>query len=122
MGDLGRTGEKQTKLKEKNSMTVTIEMQDAAKQEQEERKIFRHVFGTQDGKNVLTWILNESRYFSQDNKDIDPLLMALCNRLLGKIGIINPLNLFEDTAARIDNANDRDLEQIINNKEEGGNL
>ena len=103
-------------------MTVTIEMQDAAKQEQEERKIFRRVFGTQDGKNVLTWILNESRYFSQDNKDIDPLLMALCNRLLGKIGIINPLNLFEDTAARIDNANDRDLEQIINNKEEGGNL
>ena len=104
-------------------MNVTIEMQDAAKQEQEERKIFRRVFGTQDGKNVLTWILNECRYFSQDSKEADPLLMAFCNRLLGKIGIINPLNLFEDTEARVDNANDRDLEQIINNKEdEGGAL
>jgi hypothetical protein len=103
-------------------VNVTIEMQDAAKQEQEERKIFRRVFGTQDGKNVLTWILNECRYFSQDSKDVDPLLMALCNRLLGKIGIINPLNLFEDVEARVNNANDRDLEQIINNKEEGGNL
>ena len=101
---------------------ITIEMQDAAKTEREERKIFRRVFGSEDGKSVLTWILNESRYFSQDSKEVDPLLMALCNRLLGKIGIIHPLNLFEDTSARVDNANDRDLEQIINNKEEGGSL
>jgi 2C-methyl-D-erythritol 2,4-cyclodiphosphate synthase len=102
---------------------ITIEMQEAAKIEREDRKIFRRVFGSEDGKLVLTWILNESRYFSQDSKEVDPLLMALCNRILGKIGIINPLNLFEDTAVRIDNANDRDLEQIINIKEdEGGTL
>jgi len=99
---------------------ITIEMQDAAKVEREERKIFRRVFGSEDGKSVLTWILNECRYFSQDAKEIDPLLMGFCNRLLGKSGIIHPLNLFEDTEVRVNNANDRDLEQIINNKEEEG--
>jgi succinate dehydrogenase flavin-adding protein (antitoxin of CptAB toxin-antitoxin module) len=103
-------------------MNITIEMQDEAKLEQEERKIFRRVFDNDDGKNILTWILNECRYFSQDAKDIDPLLMGFVNRLLGKIGIIHPHNLFEDTAIRVHNANDRDLERIINNQEEGGTL
>jgi len=105
-------------------MSVTIEMQDAAKQEQDERKIFRRVFDTPDGKNVLTWILNEARYFSSDSREIDPVLMGFCNRLLNKIGIIHPNNLFEDTEARIRNANDRDLEGIINGEEnkEGGIL
>ena len=98
-------------------------MQDTAKQELEERKIFRRVFGTEDGKNVLTWILNECRYFAQDANDLDPLLHAFCNRLLGKIGISQPNNLFEDTAVRVDNSNDRDLEQILNYKDnQGGNL
>jgi len=101
---------------------ITKEMQDAAKTERDERKIFRRVFGNEDGKNVLTWILNECRYFSQDAKEIDPLLMGFCNRLLGKTGIIHPFNLFEDVEARVNNANDRDLEQIINFKDEGGNL
>jgi hypothetical protein len=98
-------------------------MQDAAKLEQEDRKIFRRVFANQDGKSVLTWILNECRYFSQDAKEIDPLLMGFCNRLLGKAGIIHPLNLFEDVESRVNNANDRDLEQIINGgQDEGGDL
>ena len=101
---------------------ITAEMQEAARQEHEDRKIFRRVFGSEDGKLVLTWLLNECHYFSMDIKDIDQLLMAFCNRLLGKIGIIHPGNLFEDVAARIHQANDRDLEQIINNKEEGGSL
>ena len=97
---------------------------EAAKQEQEERKIFRRVFGTQDGKNVLTWVLNECRYFSQDSKEIDPLLIGFCNRLLGKAGIIHPLNLFEDVEARMNNSNDRDLEHIISaiQEDQGGSL
>jgi len=102
-------------------MNVTIEMQDEAKLELEDRKVFRRVFGNDDGKNILTWILNECRYFSQDAKEIDPLLMGFCNRLLTKVGILHPRNLFEDTAARVNNSNDRDLEQIINN-DEGGSL
>jgi len=101
---------------------ITPETREAAKVELEERKIFRRVFGTEDGKNVLTWILNECRYFSQDAKEIDPLLMGFCNRLLGKVGIVHPLNLFEDTESRISKINDRDLEQIINTKDEGGSL
>jgi len=101
---------------------LTIELQEQAKLEQEDRKIFRRVFGTEDGKNVLTWILNECHYFSQDPKELDQLLTAFSNRLLGKIGINQPFNLFEDVAVRVDNANDRDLDQIINTKLEGGSL
>jgi hypothetical protein len=89
-----------------------------AEQEREERKIFRDVFGTERGKNVLAWILNECRYFSQDSAIIDPLLMGFCNRLLGKIGVNHAANLYQDVSARVDNANDRDLDEIIDN---GGN-
>jgi hypothetical protein len=102
-------------------MSVTVEIKDTAKQEKEERKIFRRVFDTQDGKNVLTWILNEARYFSSDAREIDPVLIGFCNRLLNKTGIIHPGNLYEDTEARMRNANDRDLDQIING-DEGGTL
>jgi hypothetical protein len=95
---------------------ITIEDQEAAKIELEDRKVFRRVFGSDDGENALTWILNECGYFSQDVKNIDPLLIAFCNRLLGKIGIItgHPDNLFMDVAIRVNNSNDRDLEMIIN--------
>jgi hypothetical protein len=97
---------------------ITPEMKQAAETERDERKIFRRVFGTEDGKAVLTWVLNECRYFSQEAKDIDPLLMGFCNRLLGKAGIIHPNNLFEDCEARMNNSNDRDLEYILNAKDE----
>ena len=89
------------------------EEQEAAKEEQKDRKVFRRVFGTEDGNSILTWILNECRYFSQDPKDIDPLLMGFCNRLLGKAGINHPSNLFEDVNVRMNNSNDRDLELIL---------
>jgi hypothetical protein len=91
---------------------------ESARLEKEDRKIFRRVFGGEEGKNVLTWILNECRYFSQDSQIIDPLLMGFCNRLLGKIGINQPRNLFEDVGVRMDNANDRDLEEIIGGQDE----
>jgi hypothetical protein len=97
---------------------IPAEAKESARQEKEERKIFRRVFGGEDGKNVLTWILNECRYFSQDAQTIDPLLMGFCNRLLGKIGITQPSNLFEDVGARVDNANDRDLDEIIGGQDE----
>jgi hypothetical protein len=94
---------------------ITIEAQEAAKVEREDRKVFRRVFGTEEGKNVLTWILNECGYFSQDAKNVDQLLIVFSNRLLCKIGINHTHNLFEDIAVRVDNANDRDLEAIITN-------
>ena len=90
---------------------------EAAKAAIEERKIFRRVFAGEDGTAVLAWILNECRYFSQEAQIIDPALAAFCNRLLGKAGIIHPANLNGDTAARLANANDLDLAQIIGEEE-----
>jgi hypothetical protein len=97
---------------------ITTEQQEAARQELEDRKVFRRVFGTDEGKNVLTWILNECGYFSQEAKNIDQLLLAFSNRLLGKIGINQPSNLFEDVAVRVDYANDRDIEEILKDQGE----
>jgi hypothetical protein len=91
---------------------------EAARVAIEERKIFRRVFSGAEGEAVLTWILNECRYFSQDAQIIDPALTAFCNRLLGKAGIIHPANLHGDTAARLANANDLDLAQIIGDENE----
>jgi hypothetical protein len=78
--------------------------------ELESRKAFRALFCDQpEGHEVLTWILNELGYFATDPQRVDPLAVAFCNRLLNKTGVVHPLNLFEDTAARLANANDRDL-------------
>lgn len=96
---------------------MTKETQEFAKQEKEDRAVFRRVFGNDDGKSVLTWILNELRYYNMDDpKDTDPLLITFCNRLLGKIGIIHPQNLYKDVEVRVDNSNDRDLDEIINSQ------
>jgi hypothetical protein len=91
---------------------------DTAQSGIKEREIFRRVFSGEDGTAVLTWILNECRYYSQEAQIIDPLLIGFCNRLLGKTGIIHPSNLYEDTAARLANANDRDLAKIIGDENE----
>jgi hypothetical protein len=91
---------------------------ETARAEIEERKIFRRVFSGADGTAALAWILNECRYFSQEARIIDPALAAFCNRLLGKTGIIHPDNLNGDTAARLANANDADLEKIIGDENE----
>jgi hypothetical protein len=102
-------------------MTVAEAREDAGL-ELEDRKVFRRVFGTDDGKNALTWILNECGYFSQEVQNIDALLIAFCNRLLCKIGINHPGNLVMDTAVRADNANDRDLETIINGGQDDNSI
>jgi hypothetical protein len=76
----------------------------------EERKGFRSVFcDTADGPAVLTWILNELGYFSTDPQLIDPVMMAFCNRILNKIGIVHAENLLDDVQARQAASNDRDL-------------
>jgi hypothetical protein len=91
---------------------------EAARAAIEERKVFRRVFSGDEGAAVLTWILNECGYFSQDAGIIEPPLTAFCNRLLGKTGAIHPDNLHGDTAARLANANDRDLVKIIGDENE----
>jgi hypothetical protein len=83
------------------------------KSELDNRDGFRSVFlHTESGPGVLTWILNEAGYFSVDPANIDPLMIALCNRILNKCGVVQPANLFDDTAARLNNANDNDLKEL----------
>jgi hypothetical protein len=86
---------------------------EAALAEKSDRAVFRRVFGGEEGNSALVWILNECGYFSQDSRIIDPVLIGLCNRILGKLGINHAGNLFADTAARTGAANDRDLDAII---------
>jgi hypothetical protein len=91
---------------------------EAIQAEKEARKVFRSVFcGNPDGPAALTWILNECGYFSQDPKLVDPLMVALANRILNKIGTVHEDNLFADTRARLENANDRDLVSRENQEE-----
>ena len=75
-----------------------------------ERTAFRNVFlSTQDGLEVLTWIGNECAAWSQDPAKINPDLLALWNRLLGKLGIVTATNLFEITKGLAQAANDNDI-------------
>jgi hypothetical protein len=86
---------------------------DEVKTEQESRRTFRRLFcETPEGPPVLTWILNECGYFSFDPQLVDPLMIAFCNRLLNKAGIVHGDNLFTDTQARLEKANDRDLRAL----------
>jgi hypothetical protein len=79
------------------------------REELESRRIFRQVFDSPEGSQVLTWLLNEANYFSMDPQLADPLLAAFANKLLNKLGINHPENLFTDTRERLQAANDRDL-------------
>jgi hypothetical protein len=86
--------------------------------ERNDREVFRRVFGTIEGKSVLAWILNACGYFSCDGEMIRPEQTAFCNTLLHKVGIIHAANLFEDTSARVDAANDRDIEFLLKREAE----
>jgi len=77
--------------------------------EETDREVFRRTFGTEDGVQVLTWILNECGRWSCDPVKVVPELQALSNRLLSKLGIVHELNLFEVTRKYLDAANDEDL-------------
>jgi hypothetical protein len=87
--------------------------QEEIKAELFNREGFRNVFShSESGSGVLTWILNECGYFATDPDNINPVMIALCNRILNKCGVIHPANLFEDTVARLNNANDDDLHEL----------
>jgi hypothetical protein len=78
-----------------------------------DRRTFRQVFcNSAEGQAVLAWTLNEAGYFSTDPQLVDPVMIAFCNRLLAKTGIVHGKNIFEDTRARTELANDRDLRAL----------
>jgi hypothetical protein len=87
--------------------------------ERRDREVFRRVFGTDEGKSVLAWILNANNYFACDGGLVTPGGIAFCNCLLNKIGAVHGANLFADTAARVDAANDSDIKILLEREAEG---
>jgi len=77
--------------------------------EESDREVFRRTFATEDGVQVLTWILNECGLWACDPQKVVLELQALGNRLLAKMGIIHELNLFELTRKYTEAANDNDI-------------
>jgi len=75
-----------------------------------ERLLFQRVFLTQDGREVLAWLANECGEWSQNPEIGKPELRALYNRILGKLGIVTPVNLFALANALADTATMADLE------------
>ena len=51
------------------------------------RRLFQRVFGTEDGKIVLTNILSNLGYFDTDPSAIKPEYIAFANRLLNQVGV-----------------------------------
>jgi hypothetical protein len=79
------------------------------KLEENDREVFRRTFGSEDGIQVLTWILNECGRWSCDPEKIIPELQALGNRLLAKLGVVHEWNLFELVRKYTEAANDNDI-------------
>jgi len=89
--------------------------------EENDREVFRRTFATDDGIQVLTWILNECGRWACDPEKIVPELQALGNRLLSKLGVVHELNLFELARKYTEAANDNDivaLRGVIKKEEE----
>jgi len=77
--------------------------------EEQDRMVFRRVFRTGEGVQVLTWILNECGHWAGDPAQVVPELHALGNRLLGKMGAVHEMNLFELAGKCLEAANDTDI-------------
>ena len=61
---------------------------------------------------ILGWILNDCNYFSYDPELINPELLAHCNRLMGKMGIMTPWSVDRVAQALLDAARDNDFEEV----------
>jgi len=77
--------------------------------EESSREVFRRTLTTDDGVQVLTWILNECGLWVGDPEKVVPELHALGNRLLAKMGVVHEFNLFELTRKYTEAANDNDI-------------
>lgn len=54
---------------------------------------YRSVFGTQDGRAVLTDLLNDLGWFASDPSVIDPAMIAEANTILRRLGANDITNL-----------------------------
>lgn len=80
--------------------------------EENDREVFRRTFGSEDGIQALTWILNECGRWVCDPAKVVPELQAFGNRLLAKLGVVHELNLFELTRKLAEAANDNDITAV----------
>lgn len=56
------------------------------------KDVFRSVFGSEDGKTMLYWILDQCGYFAQNATAVRPELLSFANRLLALGDVNSPLN------------------------------
>ena len=61
--------------------------------DEKKREIYRRVFGTVEGRVVLTDILNDLGHFAEDLSEQDTALSNYAKTLLEKLGIWQPHNL-----------------------------
>jgi len=75
------------------------------------REVFRTVLDPRRPETavVMGAILDQAGYFSMNRETVNPELVALCNWLLGQIGVIHPLNVYQFTQAILGTANDDDI-------------
>lgn len=93
-----------------------IEKQDI-ENELETRKLFIQVFGSPEGRTVLTAILNRLGYFANTPQAIHPELIAAANWILMTCGVVTPHNLFAVTDSLMDAATVADLQAAIDSWE-----
>lgn len=74
-----------------------------------ERSTFREHFTRGAGPEILAWIGNECGAWSQDPQKVKPELIAMWNRLLGKIGTVHEANLRTIASSLLEASNDEDL-------------
>ncbi len=60
---------------------------------------------------ILGWLLNDCNYFSQDPELIKPELIAHCNRLMYRMGIITPYSVDRVAQALLNSAEANDFEE-----------
>ena len=75
------------------------------------REAFRTVLDPRrpETATVLGSILDQAGYYSMNPETVRPELVALCNWLLGQIGVIHPLNVYNYSVAILSCANDDDI-------------
>jgi hypothetical protein len=93
-------------------------------EEVDEKRKIREVFRTvldprrQETGIVLAAILDQAGYFSMNPQTVNPELVALCNWLLGEVGIVHPGNMVAYARAILGTANDDDLVAMRRKAEE----
>lgn len=69
------------------------------KKKREKRVLYRQVFTTPQGRAVLTDILNDLGFYNMHRGEEDVVLTNYARRLLEKVGVWQPQNMYDITDA-----------------------